>query len=271
MLTPDNDVELLAACLGRHRAFGDWDTYSELGCVSIHVPDNMTCKALQVCPSGLIEFIQENRARRLVFWGANTIWLRSTLRSYVLHGFRVDNKWNRLLRINFKDSAHDGSTRKRHLQRARAFKRQGYQLVRGDSSLIGEYEKIAAHILEKIDSELQQKIYQNMRAFACSPQTQLYSATFDGRIVGFVGIRALTPSYAYLAWSATMPNVPYLSDFIYAEVIKRCSAAFETLDLGYGVNEGLFSYKNKWKPTEILAPRHYISFMSVGEADPSAR
>lgn len=263
-LTPDDDVELLSACLGEHRAFGEWDTYLRECRLDAYIPSNPSQQKWVTCPPGFVDYLELHRVTTIVFWGRNALPLRAELRAFRPLAFRVDSQWNRLMRIRFRDYVGSDNPKLRHLRRARSIEAGGFRLEVGTPHLMREYELLTRTLLPKINTDIQREIYLRLAAFAHSPGTLIFSAVKDKRLGGFLGIRQLSKSYAYFAWSATDAEFQHISDFLYAKTIEICSNEYDVLDLGYGGNEGLFAYKHKWRPTDIFPPRSYVAFSRTG-------
>ena len=114
-LTPDDDFELLSACLGEHRIFGDWDTYWTPDELEVYVHLASAVNKDDGHQSKFNRYLRKCRAIRIVFWGENALYLRDTLDGFVPTAFKIDNQWNRLLRITFKDYFEIQNKTRRHL------------------------------------------------------------------------------------------------------------------------------------------------------------
>lgn len=264
-LTPDDDVELLNHCLGRHETFDRWDGYRDDDRLHIHVPGSNPPTTADV-PEKLASYVHQEAITEILCWGANAASLRTTWPKLPLSGMRFDHKWNRLLRIRFADYRPDPGDRQ--WGRARSIARRGVQFEPSSICAVPLQAHLLASLQCRILNPLQARIYASFELLAGSPDTLTFSAVHEGTIVGVMALRLLTPLHAYTCWSAVTPTIPHLTDFLYAQTIQAAAKRFTLLDLGYGVNEGIFRYKEKWRPTNILPPRAYVRFGKKEETVP---
>jgi hypothetical protein len=163
------------------------------------------------------------------------------------------------MRIDFARYGGLNNKNARHWRRARTLTTRGAKIRVNAPEAIDLCTALLPSATRKIDDDVQRAIYASFEALAYSDKTTILSAVQDAKLVGFLGIRALSSDYRYFTWSATAQNVSHISDLLYATAIEMY-AGRGILDLGYGVNEGIFSYKRKWAPTDILPPRAYLEF-----------
>jgi len=245
----------------------DWLVYSSLLGEPFLI-NNLLCywnrKHLALCSWPLEKDISESQQRDQILatvlecerqfkpltievWGPMCVRLDQVLPdTFRLLAFRPPSDKNINLQIDF--SQYSFPQRSRFFQRAANEKR--LELRIHDKLLYAWYHyEMICHFITRHSNlrEFDRALINLAPTFSCARNVKIFEVLMAAKVIGLAIVREALNKTAIVTWFL-VGRERRVSDFLMKNVIEYYKKSkFRYLDFGYSVNEGLLSYKLKWR------------------------